>query len=582
MANYHVNYLTGSDVTGDGSVSTPWATITYALTTSAATTGDVIKVAGSTTTDIDTGATFATNDRTNQLTTSTDLTSQLSVGDVIMISPNIPDGPEFDGWMLTEVEAITATVLTTRGYHVYPNQTSLAVTITKINDQVVDGNYESISNPNDYVGVVIECGYDATFTSVIGKTYFVNSNVGVGARSGTKFTLTNLGSAGKWDTVQPLFKNIAFCKYDFGINPNQFGVMAYASNIALLNCEAGAGSYATYYGPATDGTSDIYFNDCSGSIMNINYNIYAYQNDKAALNGAPLRLFLNQNRDRQIENNTGQFQDIVGYGQRGNIFGWTVLLQRSLNLYGNGSFTLMGLDRLAYTSDYYRTPSFAHGSVNFTVNNFKIVRNGGAAADYAFNFALNSGEQINGGNCYIKLPTGTTVNDYVMTGQSAMVGITNTSTTYVDDNGVWAVAEGGAFVKQNVVDQETGNSCLELLVTPGKGYGDGKFTPFLAMFPATSGGQRLTGMTFRYKKIGDAATGFRLQTPVGNYSGPVLATLNFSSTSWANSTATFAGIAGAWIESLPATTYIPFYLKASSTYTYGSHTLIDSITPIYS
>ncbi len=59
MANYHVNYLTGSDVTGDGGTVNPWATIQHALTTSSASTGDVIKVVGSTTTDLTTTATFA-------------------------------------------------------------------------------------------------------------------------------------------------------------------------------------------------------------------------------------------------------------------------------------------------------------------------------------------------------------------------------------------------------------------------------------------------------------------------------------------------------------------------------------------
>ena len=156
MANYHVNYLTGSDITGDGSTSTPWQTISHALTTSSATTGDVIKVVGSTTTDLDTGATVSTNDRTNQLTTSTDLTSSLAVGDIIIISPNITDGAEFNGWMHTEVEAITATTLTTRGYHVYPNQTTLSMTITKVNDPVLRQFYtrNTLTAPDLYAGAI--------------------------------------------------------------------------------------------------------------------------------------------------------------------------------------------------------------------------------------------------------------------------------------------------------------------------------------------------------------------------------------------------------------------------------------------
>ena len=40
--------------------------------------------------------------------------------------------------------------------------------------------------------LLVECGYDATFTSVIGHTYWVNSAVGVGGRSGTKFSISSV------------------------------------------------------------------------------------------------------------------------------------------------------------------------------------------------------------------------------------------------------------------------------------------------------------------------------------------------------------------------------------------------------
>ena len=96
MANYHVNYLTGSDVTGDGSTGNPWASISYALTTSSAATGDVIKVVGSTKTTLDTAASPNANGRTNVLNTSVDLSASLAAGDIVIISPNITDGAEFD------------------------------------------------------------------------------------------------------------------------------------------------------------------------------------------------------------------------------------------------------------------------------------------------------------------------------------------------------------------------------------------------------------------------------------------------------------------------------------------------------
>jgi len=130
MANYHVNYLTGSDVTGDGSTGSPWASIKHALATPPVVTGDVVKVAGSTFTDIDTAAQPASSNRTNTINTSVDLTSQLAVNDVFRFNPNMSDGPEFNGWMLDQVVAITSTTITTRGYFMFPNQATTNMTIT--------------------------------------------------------------------------------------------------------------------------------------------------------------------------------------------------------------------------------------------------------------------------------------------------------------------------------------------------------------------------------------------------------------------------------------------------------------------
>ena len=75
MATFHVDYLNGSN-TNDGSAANPYATVKYALETNSLGSGDDVKVAGGGETTVDSAATFAAN---NQLTTSSDLTTSISV-----------------------------------------------------------------------------------------------------------------------------------------------------------------------------------------------------------------------------------------------------------------------------------------------------------------------------------------------------------------------------------------------------------------------------------------------------------------------------------------------------------------------
>ena len=583
MANYHVNYNTGSDVTGDGSTSTPWATIAHALTTSSATTGDVVKVVGSTTTDLDTGATVSTNDRTNQLTTSTDLTSSLSVGDIIIISPNITDGTEFNGWMHTEVEAITATTLTTRGYHAYPNQTGLSMTITKVNDPVLGNTQETILTPDAYAGAVVECGYDATFTSVIGHTYWVNNTVGVGSRSGNKFSIPSVGSIGEWDGGMPLFRNIAFARFEYGIQM-QFGRIAYANNIILLNASAKAGGQQFYMGPSTDTNTLIYINDCDGAVLDKNYYNYATYGDNAIGNSAPLHIFANQNRDRQIEDNGGRIQNVTGYFIKGRLFGMASLFNRSVNLYITGDLVMMGLDDQNYTADYYRAPAAMTGSGQMILNSLKIVRNGLTTEQTPFNFILVNDEGAIPTNSYVKLPSGESIKDYYLIAQGNSPQMnSNNLVTFEDVDGLWSSQGSGIFYKQNTVDQETGNSCLELYKAPGESYAGTTFGGYVCSFPTNNGGLRLSGITFRYKKVSGNATGFRVQSMMaGTYSFDI-GNVNFTNTSYADSTVSLStNQLSNFINSLPSNVQIPFSLSANNDSNDTCEVLIDSITPIYS
>lgn len=584
MANYHVNYLTGSDSTGDGSTGTPWQTISHALTTSSATTGDLIKVVGSTTTDVDTSASFATLERTNQITTGSDLTGSLSVGDIIIISPNITNGAEFDGWMHTEVEAITATTLTTRGYHIYPNQTGLTVTITKVND-VIDSYTTQENITANFTGAVVECGYDATFTSVIGHTYWVNGGVGVGSRSGKKFDI-NVSSSGfgAWDSQSALFRNIAFCKYEYGINV-QFGRYAYATNVILLNANAGAGGQGFYAGPGTDASTPLYLNDCEAAPMDKNYMVYSIQGDEALSNMATQKLYINANRDRKMERGGGIAKGLVGYSQIGNDFGAATMLNQSYNYNISGDIVLMAIDSNDYgTATFYKLPTVMSGVGQVTPSSLKVVRNGKAAADTPICLILNTSDNAVNGNSYVKLPSGVSIKDadfatVVVANQPGT--LSNAAQTYEDTDGLWTTDSGSIFTKQNLVDQETGNSCLEIFQTKGVTYTGYNSSGTIAAFPAGNAGLRLTGITFRYKKISGSASGFIVRMPIGGSYNESLGNVNFSSTTYSDSTVTIGTRAMAFINASDPSQLMQITLNDSDTVN-EFHGLIDSITPIYS
>lgn len=582
MANYHVNYLTGSNTTGDGSTVSPWATIGYALDTSNASTGDVIKVVGSTTTDLTTTATFASNDMTQNITTGIDLTGSLSVGDTVIISPNMSDGAEFNGWMHTQVQAITPTVLTTSGYHMYPLQSTLSVTITKINDRITGNTAETINDAQLYAGAIVECGYDTTFTSVIGRTYWDNTTVGVAANSGTKFTINSTGSIGRWNTAMPLFRNIGFIRYQNGISV-QFGAFAYANNIVILGGNANSGSTGFYAAPNTDSRTFFYANDCSNAIFDKNYYHYGTQGDNPVGNMAPMHAFVNQNRSRRMERQGGNIKDFTGWAKEGGNFGLCSPFNTSFNLNITGAVVMLGVNETDITngSQYYKASVIMTGTGQVTPTSFKLVRNGRTAAQTPFNFISNVKDNSVAGNSYVKLPSGQSLKDLYLAGCGAEA-YANTMMSFIDSNGTWTTLDGTIFYKENLIDQETGNSCLEIYRAPGSGYSYSSNMPIIAAFPAGNAGQKLTGLTFRYKLLSGTSNTYGLETNIGGNNTVTLGNINFTSTNWADSTVTFTiNTQGSnWINSCDASTLIPIFGAGNGTG--DNNSLINSITPIYS
>ena len=580
MANYHVNYLTGSNTTGDGSTVSPWQTISYALDTSNASTGDVIKVVGSTTTDLTTSASFASNDMTQNITTGIDLTGSLAVGDTVIISPNMSDGAEFNGWMHTQVQAITSTVLTTSGYHMYPLQSTLSVTITKINDRITGNTAETINDAQLYTGAVVECGYNTTFTSVIGRTYWDNTTVGIAGASGSKFIINSSGNIGRWNTAMPLFRNIGFIRYNKGMEL-QFGASAYANNIVMLCGYANTGT-GFYAGPNTDARTLLYINDCEGTPYDKNYFPYGADGDNPVGNMAPMHTFVNQNRFRRMERGAGNIKDFTGWAKEGSVFGMAIPFNQSYNLNITGDIVMLGISELDITGNYYRSSVLTSGVAQITPTSFKLVRNGRTAVQTPFNFISNAKDNAVAGNSYVKLPSGQSLKDLYLIGTSGESWF-NTPMTWVDSEGLWiASVDASCFVKENLVDQDTGNSCLELYKAPGTGYGSGNNMPIIAAFPAGNAGLKLTGLTFRYKKLSGTADYYYLRTYIGGATA-FLNGANFGSTTYTDLTVTIetSDKGYRWIQSCAASTIIPIFGQNSDNAGF-SNILIDSITPIYS
>ena len=575
MANYHVNYLTGSDVTGDGSTGSPWASIKHALATPPVVTGDVVKVAGSTFTDIDTAAQPASSNRTNTINTSVDLTSQLAVNDVFRYNPNMSDGPEFNGWMLDQVVAITSTTITTRGYFMFPNQATTNMTITKINDQIISNTAETGINEN-ITGVTIEGGYDATFTSVVGLTFFTNTT-SAGSYSGTKFSF-NGGSTR--DVNTPLFKNFGFARWQRPIEGG-FGKYAQVQNLHIITANPVA-SYQGFKGPNAEAVTNIYMTDCSGFFPSSAADNYGYGGNQDDFK-SPIKLFCSENRDRLFDGrSTGVVNGgLLMYSAKQATFGVAQLWSNANNVEIKGDVSIMGIDDAQITSGYARLNGIMQGTGNIYADSINLVRNGNTNEMPLF--PINNNKLPMPG--YFKLPTGEELNDYSWSATNADYNAP-VPVTFEDDNGIWNSFTPGVFIKQNLVDQETGDSCLQIRKTKNVSYGDIAFSPVFMSFNTRSGAQKLTSIQVRYKIVPGtkSSTLFTIGSfqyedfeSIGNQ-----VTLN--STSWATATinvqnSTNTGT-GAYVEYFPDMDVNLFARLENTIDTVD--VLIDSITPVYS
>ena len=223
MSNYHVDYTNGSNTTGDGSAGNPWGTVVFAMTEAATGPLDTIKVAGSGLTTVDSTATLAGPDT---LTTTTDLTTSISVGDMVAVMPN--GVAEFADWVTMYVVAISATTIQFYEDCYMPGDWNAPSGGTsKYTIKTIDSIYESTAgtfeNFTDGLGegTTVEGGYNTAFTAIVGLTYIRRGGLGAGSKSGTCYKLNY--PANNIDI--PIIKNIWFGQWTSSLDTGFAGLV---------------------------------------------------------------------------------------------------------------------------------------------------------------------------------------------------------------------------------------------------------------------------------------------------------------------------------------------------------------------
>ena len=178
MAFYCIDYINGSDTTGNGSAAAPWKTIGYGQTQVTLVAGDEFRIhAGVAPTLLDTGA-FQTAVNQFTITTSIDLTGSLAANDYIFIQ---------DFYRAYRIQTVTATTITLwSSIGVYPNYLGngvtfsiwkaggVPVTINASTDQLDTFAAGTSTFGVNTDGVIVSGGWNSTFNAktTFGRTFF--------------------------------------------------------------------------------------------------------------------------------------------------------------------------------------------------------------------------------------------------------------------------------------------------------------------------------------------------------------------------------------------------------------------------
>lgn len=595
MATYHVNPITGSDVTGDGTAGNPWATIKFTVQ-SGATSGDEIRVVGTSTTDVDSAATFV-NVNTAIINTSVDLTSQFVVGDICIISPKYTGAPEFDGWMTYEVRGVTATTLdlgNTR--NPFPNGATNLFTISKFDTFVncgAAGNIEDFSTGitvNAMAGITIVGGYDTTFTTIIGTTVYRRTGLNYNANAGNIFR-PYTQSTGRGD-VFARFENFTVSKFGDCFR-NSFGAGIIATNINFHGINGAGPTVGGIYIPGS--IADIY---CSNSAWGQNGQ-YASRNvgGPPVFQGEACNAFIN-NQNRHPTFSSSTVNNIVGWtntlNAAGSPFGLTGLI-RGENMVHAGSLSFIPLD--SSKANGFATALYSSGNSVYKPTSIKVVNDGatsngaqqtvlGSPLSFAPLYFVSVIDSITGASVLV-LPAGLSITDLntrMLRSTAGSNGLQMQFGTIVEGSNIWTAGCTGVYATADTTEFSTGDSSKKVLI-PMPGYADGLKIVTLYTFLKTGS---ITSFTIRYKtqtssafngsinlisSLPDAQDGANLMTNSVSFAA---STSGFTDITIPVNTSTKAyGVFETWPTGFPVTIGISCGQSNNLT---NNYTWIDSVT----
>ena len=474
MATFHVDYINGSDA-NDGSAANPYATMKFALETNSMGAGDDLKVAGSAMTTRDAAATYSDAVGYDVLTTSSDLTGVISVGDIVQINPP-PGNTQYQDWMHAQVTAITATTIT------YFEELHLPGTAATGNWTIktIDSVYSSASATMEEwvdatVGANVDIigGYNTAFTSIIGSTYFRRSGLGAGSTSGTairnKYANNVLAIAN--------FENFSFLQWNECIR-GEFGGSIYGNN--LLSYTSGGNVFA-YFGMVL-GKNNVVPNTfvING---NGNYGNFAYIQNAVADSTIEVENNIKIYAGNKILKAAMTFNDVTiwnpGSDANGADFGATYSLQiyQSSNICGALTFNTIDNARSGFRKGHNL---FFTSNAGITAKPSAInVIDGGVAGSY-WDFTDSQASKLTPFISSVICPTGFLIKDQqIRNGRDQSISAQPVFQV-IDGDGVWLKQEGGYMRVSD--DFDTGDSSKLFFMGNGAAYATGPSQALLFQF----------------------------------------------------------------------------------------------------
>ena len=448
MAIFHIDYQNGSN-TNDGSAANPYATIVYAIQNNTLVNGDTLKVAGSAETVVDSAATLnapSGNDY-KTLTTSTDLTGVISVGDIVRI-----DSPytETNGWMVARCTSISATEIVFHEDLYLPGTLGSGNWTLKTFDMQFTSTLGTMEDfgSGSALQVDIIGGYDSTFTSIIGRTNFRRGGTSAGASAGTCFKIrTTNGNINAWN-----FENFGWYEWQKPTE-GEFGGSVFADNLLAYGVSSNAFvNFGTVWNKSGD-NGNLYFvnvnqtgqsNNYTSNFVNAGYspwfNIHTYvgsrnfRHDALSINNA-------------VAWNPGQSSNGAEFSSTNTFY----IQNLSTIIRGDLTFNIIEDTRPGfYKNQELFGANGDRASIFGKINN--IVKKEGGTNNGYYNWYSSSDTEASSFACNLTMPTGyDLLNENLSSSRDtdpAMVTglVINTDNhTWLKSNGAWVAEDSTVF-----------------------------------------------------------------------------------------------------------------------------------------